>query len=133
MKLLGSVCLLTLCLLILWNGLTAAGPGSRVEGVLIDKACSYKVETRIVGDHLEGGMLSAYVHPRNCLVMPDCKKSGYGVYTYDQKYLTFDNAGNQKASELIQTSKKEDDFRVEVTGEVQGDTIKVTSVRLLPE
>jgi len=41
-------------------------------------------------------------------------------------------AGNQKASELIQASKKEDDFRVEVTGEVQGDTIKVATMRLLP-
>jgi len=132
LKLLGSVCLFTLCLLLLPNGSMAAGPSSHVEGVLIDKACSFKAETRIVGDHLEGGMLSAYLHARNCLLMPDCKKSGYGVFTYDQKYLTFDSAGNQKAAELLQASKKEDDFRVEVTGEIQGDTIKVSALRLLP-
>jgi len=132
LKLLGSVCLLALCLLIVLNGLTAAAPGSRVEGVLIDKACSFKAETRIVGDHLEGGMLAAYNHLRTCLLMPDCKKSGYGVFTYDQKYLTFDSAGNQKALELVQASKKEDDFRIEVTGEVQGSNIKVSGLRLLP-
>jgi len=118
----------------LFLGFTTAAPPSptHVEGVLIDKTCSYKAETRIVpGGHLEGGMLEAYVHTRQCLLMPDCQKSGYGVFTYDQKYLTFDAAGNQKALALIRSSKKEDDFKVEVTGEIQGDSIKVESLRLL--
>ncbi len=115
----------------------SAGPNSNtVQGVLLDKECSPNAETRIVSDpspHLEGGMLWAYTHKRQCLLMPSCQRSGYGIVTYDSnKYLKFDAAGNQKALALIQASKKEDDFRIEVTGEIQGDTIKVSTLKLLP-
>jgi hypothetical protein len=65
--------------------------------------------------------------------MPSCQCSGYGVFTYDTtKFLSFDAAGNQKALALIQASKKEDDMRVEVTGEIDGDKIKVSALKLLP-
>ena len=62
--------------------------------------------------------------------MPACQKSGYGIFTWDQKFLAFDAAGNRKALELIKTSKKLDDFEVEVTGTVEGDIIKVESIKL---
>jgi len=122
----------TACLLAMLSAWPAAPAQTKVQGVLIDKMCSSKAETRVVpGGRLEGGMLEAYVHDRKCLLMPDCKKSGYGIFTYEQKYLTFDAAGNQKALALIQSAKKDDDFRVEVTGEINGTTIKVTSIKLL--
>ena len=107
-----------------------------VQGVLIDKECSARAETRMVSGanpHLEGGMLWAYTHDKKCLLMPACQRSGYGVFTYESnKFLAFDAAGNQKALALIQSSKKEDDMRVEVAGEVDGDKIKVASLKLLP-
>lgn len=107
-----------------------------VQGVLIDKECSARAETRMVSDaspHLEGGMLWAYTHDKKCLLMPACQRSGYGVFTYESnKFLAFDAAGNQKALALIQSSKKDDDMRVEVAGEVNGDKMKVTSLKLLP-
>jgi hypothetical protein len=116
---------------------TGAAPASTtVQGVLIDKECSPRAETRIVSypsPHMEGGMLWAYTHTRQCLLMPACRRSGYGVFTYETtKYLSFDAAGNQKALALIQTSKKGEDMRVEVTGEIQGDKIKVNALKLLP-
>lgn len=112
--------------------LFAAGTPTHVQGVLIDKDCSYKAETRITpGGHLEGGMVDAYVHTKKCLLMPPCKASGYGVYTYDQKYLPFDAAGNQKALAFIEASKKDDDYRVEVVGEIDNGKMKVTSIQFL--
>ncbi len=115
---------------------SAAGVSATVQGVLIDKECSLKAETRIVSDpqpHLEGGMLWAYTHTRQCLLMPACRRSGYGVFTYETtKYLSFDAAGNQKALALLEASKKPDDMRIEVTGEIQGDKIKVNMLKLLP-
>ena len=50
---------------------------------------------------------------------------------YDNKFLKFDEAGNRKALEAIKGSKKLDDLEVEVTGDLQGDTIKVASLKLL--
>jgi hypothetical protein len=110
-----------------------AAEATKVEGVLLDKESSYIAETRVVGGgRLEGGMLQAYMHTKKELLSPEGQKSGYGVFSYDQKYLTFDKAGNAKALALIRASKKPDDYRVEVSGQVEGDTTKVTSIRLLP-
>ena len=115
-------------------GIAAETSETKVQGVLIDKQCSYKAETRVIpGGRLAGGMLEAYTHPRECALMPECQKSGYGIFTYDtNKFLAFDDAGNRKALAIFKDSKKEDDFRVEVTGEIHGDIMKVASIKLLP-
>lgn len=116
--------------------LGAGAKTTAVQGVLIDKECSVRAETRIVSGsspHLEGGMLWAYTHDKKCLLMPACQRSGYGVFTYDSnEFLAFDPAGNRKALALIQSSKKDDDMRVEVAGEIDGDKMKVTGLKLLP-
>lgn len=105
---------------------------TKVQGVLIDKMCSYKAETRIVpGGLLAGGIITIYPHTRECALMPECQKSGYGVFTYDQKFLPFDEAGNQKALAYFKQAKQEDDFRVEVAGQSQGEVFKVASIKPL--
>jgi hypothetical protein len=118
------------------TGTGNAASSTTYKGVLLDKECSPNAETRMVSDpspHLEGGMLWAYTHKRSCLLMPSCQRSGFGVLTYENlKYLTFDAAGNAKALALIQAAKKDDDMRIEVTGEAQGDTLKVSTLKILP-
>ena len=116
-----------LSLLGLLAGLAITAPGtSTIKGV----QCSAKAEVRVLPTGIEGGMIVAEAHTRECALMPACQKSGYGIFTWDQKFLAFDAAGNRKALELIKTSKKLDDFEVEVTGTVEGDIIKVESIKL---
>jgi hypothetical protein len=105
-----------------------------IKGILMDQMCSGKADLRISGATglLVGGRIVAEAHTRECLLMPECQKSGYGVYTSDNKFLKFDEAGNRKALAAIKASSKLDDFEVEVTGEVKGDTIKVASLKVLP-
>jgi hypothetical protein len=114
--------------------LATAASETNYQGVLIDKACSYKAETRIVpGPRLEGGIVVAYAHTRQCAMMPACEKSGYGVFTYENKFLPFDAAGNQKAIAMLKATKKEDDLRVEVTGEydAKNNILKVAAIKWL--
>jgi hypothetical protein len=112
----------------------AAGIASAAtfEGVVVDKNCSPKMELRIVspGNSMVGGMVSAEAHTKECLMMPECQKSGYGLYTQDNKYYAFDAEGSKKALALIKASPKLVDFEVEVTGDLQGETLKVTSIKL---
>lgn len=68
-------------------------------------------------------------HPRSCALK--CEASGYGVITSDKKFLKFDAAGNKEISAQLKASDKKDHLRVDVTGDVEGDTLKVTSVKLL--
>jgi hypothetical protein len=116
------------------SGATSAS--AAIQGVLIDQHCSAQAETRMVPDpspHLEGGILWAYTHTKSCLLAPACRRSGYGVFTNEtNKFLLFDRAGDQKALALIQASKKDDNMRVEVTGQIEDGKIKVTSLKLLP-
>jgi hypothetical protein len=104
------------------------------KGILIDSKCSGTADLRISGATglLVGGRIVAEAHTRECLVMPECEKSGYGIYTSDNKFLKFDEAGNRKALAAIKASAKLDDFEVEVNGEVKGDTIRIATLKLLP-
>lgn len=50
---------------------------------------------------------------------------------YDQQFPPFE-AGNQKALTYFKQAKQEDDFRVEVAGQTQGEVLKVASSKPLP-
>ena len=67
-------------------------------------------------------------HTKACALK--CEKSGFGIYTSDKKFLKFDADGNKKVIDALQSSDKKDHLRVDVTGDVQGDTIKVSSFKL---
>jgi hypothetical protein len=92
------------------------------DGILIDKMCSMKA--------VQEGQKAAQMHTRDCALMPDCQKSGYGVFTADGKFLALDEAGNAKAIAALKASKKKDNLRVKVTGELEGETIKVSALKL---
>jgi len=121
-------------LLIVVSGFAMAAHAEEIKGILMDQMCSGKADLRISGatGTLVGGRIVAEAHTRECLLMPECQKSGYGVYTNDNKFLKFDEAGNRKALAAVKASSKLDDFEVEVTGEVKGDTIKVATLKVLP-
>jgi hypothetical protein len=112
-------------------GMAALATAEEVKGVLMDQMCSGKAEVRVLSTGIEGGMIVAEAHTRECALMASCQKSGYGIFTWDNKFLKFDAAGSRKALEAIKASKKLDDLEVTVTGEVKGDTIKVESLKLL--
>jgi hypothetical protein len=84
---------------------------------VVDVACSKKAAA------------NADAHTRQCAL--GCKDSGFGIVTADNKFLKFDADGNAKILEQLKGSDKADHLRVNVSGDVNGDTIKVTSVKLL--
>jgi Tfp pilus assembly ATPase PilU len=84
---------------------------------VVDVACSKKVAA------------DADSHTRDCALM--CQKSGYGIVTEDKKFIKFDADGNAKVLEALKASDKKDHLRVTVSGDVKGDTMKVSSVQLL--
>jgi hypothetical protein len=94
---------------------------TKVQGYLVDLACA-----------AEEGQKPGFgaKHSKDCLQMPECVKSGYGVLTDDKKVIRFDAAGNQKAKEFIAGLTKAKDIKVDVTGTVNGDNITVTKIDL---
>jgi hypothetical protein len=84
---------------------------------LIDQKCStqYKPST-------------ADTHTRTCALA--CESSGYGILTSDGTFLKFDKSGSQKALKELKSSTKKDHIRTTVTGELEGNTLKVQSIKL---
>jgi hypothetical protein len=68
-------------------------------------------------------------HTRDCALA--CATSGFGIVTKDQQFLKFDAAGNARIADALKASSKKDHLRVNVDGDVQGDTLKVISVQRL--
>jgi hypothetical protein len=110
-----------ICCCVLLASLAGFASAAEIKGYLLDKSCADE-------DGKKPGF--AAMHQKSCLQMKVCVQSGYGVMTEDMKYLTFDKNGNAMATKLIAGLKKTDDIRIAVTGDVQGETIKVTKLAL---
>jgi hypothetical protein len=83
---------------------------------IVDANCSAKVKD------------NPDAHTRNCAMQ--CAKSGFGILTADGTYLKFDSHGNEEALAALQNSQAKDHLRANVTGDREGDTIKVKSLKL---
>lgn len=94
-----------------------AAPKSFKDVSVVDVNCSSKVV-----DNVDA-------HTRSCALK--CKDSGFGIVTADKQFLKFDAAGNAKIAKQLQKSKETDHLRVNVKGDVDGDTLKVESIKLL--
>jgi hypothetical protein len=68
-------------------------------------------------------------HTRACALK--CSESGYGIITNDKQFVKLDANGNAQVVAALKASDKKDHLRADVSGEMQGDTLKVTSVKLL--
>ncbi len=92
------------------------------SGVLMDVACGAKTPKNA------DPAARAKGHTKSCALMESCVKSGYGVFV-DGKFLKFDAKGNTMAKSLLDASKKDKDIEVSVTGNLDGDTIKVSDLK----
>ena len=111
--------LASVALLALAAGLAAGGEKTTISGVLMDKMCSAENKTTE----------KALKHSKDCALMEDCVKSGYGVLTADEKYIAFDAAGNKKTAAFLKKFKGDDSIKINVEGTLEGSTLKVTTIK----
>ncbi|MCS7014158.1 MAG: hypothetical protein RMI34_12700 [Chloroherpetonaceae bacterium] len=88
-----------------------------IVGYLTDIRCGESFES----DKMAAG------HTKECCLMPDCAASGYGLYT-KKKLIKFDAAGSEKAKAYLQATKRENNLKVKVKGEMKGDVFAVLSI-----
>ena len=67
-------------------------------------------------------------HTRACALK--CEASGFGILTKDNRFLKFAAQRNTSVVDQLKVSDKKDHLRADVSGDVEGDTLKVTSVKL---
>jgi len=96
--------------------------GTTYSGVLMDVACGAKTPKNEHPDARAKG------HTKSCALMENCMKSGYGIFV-DGKFLKFDDKGNSLAKSVLESTKKDKDIEVTVTGTLDGENIKVTDLK----
>ncbi len=67
-------------------------------------------------------------HSKSCNV--SCAAGGYGLVLSDGKFVKFNETGNAKAVAAIKATTKEKDLKAKVTGTLDGEVIKVTSIEI---
>jgi hypothetical protein len=82
---------------------------------LVDHNCVGKVEA------------NPDAHTTACLVQ--CAGSGYGILE-NGKWIGFDKAGNQKALAALEATGRKDHVRVDVTGELKGSVLHVSTLTI---
>jgi uncharacterized protein YuzE len=82
----------------------------------------YLMDTMCAASRLD----KAASHTTEC--MKSCKQSGFGLVTKDGKYIKFNEAGNIKALNALELTGKQDELLVKVTGDMNGNVIRVESV-----
>ena len=112
LKLVSFVVLLGMCAMPAF-----AAPETFTNVPVVDVNCSTKVA------------VDPDSHTRACALK--CAASGFAIVAKDKQFLKLDAAGNAKITEALKASDKKDHLRVDVTGEVKGDTLQVASIKLL--
>jgi hypothetical protein len=95
-----------------------------MHGYMLDVACGTKM-SKLSAKKAEE---KAKAHTKDCALQDACKASGYGLMMHG-KLMKFDDNGNKLAAAYFDKTKKEKDFWVDVKGTMEGNTIKVESIK----
>jgi hypothetical protein len=96
---------------------------AQIQGVVVDRNCG--------DDILKQGRQIILKQRRDCSLMKHYRRDGYGIVTEDKKFFRFDDSGNKRVIQLLKNIYHKDDLKIIVTGDIDGDTIKVTEMSLL--
>lgn len=101
----------------------AADKPQTVSGWLIDVSCARQAMAK----HAQASEVGPQ-HDKRCL--KECADTGYAVLTPDNQVIKFDKNGNDQAVKLIDATNKNADWKIHVTGTVNGDQITVKQISL---
>ncbi len=105
MRILASAVILVIC-----ASFPAIASETRV-GYLMPEACKSRRES------------SPEEHTTRCALEPECIASGFGLLV-DAQFFRFDAKGQEMAKSYFETTKKVDEHKVEVVGDVVGEELR---------
>ena len=92
-------------------------------GYLVDKNCGVMIAKKEKAKAMEMGKK----HSVACALDEACMASGYGII-HEGQFIKFDEAGDAVAAEYFKGLKKKNDVFVTVSGTLDGEILKVTTI-----
>lgn len=97
---------------------------AKIQGLIIDWKCAQ----RMVRD----GQAKTFKNDRSCSLMREgFQRPEYGLITDSKDTYRLDDPGNQRILQLLQNTPDKDNLKVVVTGDIDGDSIKVSNISML--
>jgi hypothetical protein len=104
----------------------ALSPAAQWSGALVDSACYASAESNVSPGH--PGSTNSKRPIRTC--SPNDKTKAFSVVPPHGATLNLDSDGNDKARQLILKEGKKSPYMVNVTGELNEDTLKVDTISI---
>ncbi len=104
---------------------SAAGAHDKVKltGYVVDVMCA----ASHVKDAPDDAMKFAAGHTKECGLMQECIKSGYGIFS-DGKWYPFDEKGNELSKAIFEKTARKDHIKVTVEGMTHDGKLLVQSI-----
>jgi hypothetical protein len=112
--------LFTASLALLAAGLCCA---AEIQGVLTDWNCT--------PDMVRNGRAKVLKERPSCSLAHDFRRSAYGLITDKKRFYQIDPQSNDSVLQILSDSPNKDNLKVVVSGEVQGNKIKVNTISIL--
>jgi len=109
-----------LCLI---AGMACLSRADEIQGVISDWSCTQ--------DMVRNGREKTLKHRHDCSLVKNYNRAAYGLTTADKKFYRLDDTGNNQTRQLLKDTPDKDNLKVVVTGNIEGDVIKVTIMSLL--
>lgn len=103
----------------------SATPHEKVKltGYVVDMVCFAETAK----GKPEAATKAAAEHTKECALMPDCIKGGYGIYA-DGKWYPFDAKGNELAKALFEKTNRKDHIKMTVEGMTHDGKVLVSTL-----
>lgn len=118
-----TLLLLAISALIVIASAASAHEPVKLSGYLVDVSCA----ADHVKDPAPDATKFASEHTKDCGLMDECVKSGYGIFS-EGKWYPFDEKGNKLAKAVFDKTKKKDHIKVLVEGNKHNDKILVEKI-----
>jgi hypothetical protein len=112
-----------LCVVGLLLGLSCFSQAAELQGVVADWNC---VEAMV-----RNGREKILKQNRNCSMMKNFNRQAYGLITDNKKFYRLDDPDNRRILQLLRNTPDKDNLKVVVSGDLDGNTIKVSNITML--
>src|SRR5262245_50191881 len=123
-----AIILIALAALAITASTASAHEKVKLSGYVVDVMCF----AEHAKDATNVAKKAAAEHTRDCALMEECVKSGYGIYA-DGKWYPFDAKGNELAKAMFEKTKKKDNIKVTVEGMKHDGKLLVEKIVNLPQ
>ena len=123
-----AIILMALAALVITASTASAHEKVKLSGYVVDVMCF----AEHAKDATDIAKKAAAEHTRDCALMEECVKSGYGIYA-DGKWYPFDAKGNELAKAMFEKAKRKDNIKVTVEGMSHDGKILVDKIVYLPQ